>query len=64
MIGEERLGRVGQPEEVAEAVVWLCSDAASFVIDHTMAVDGGYADRPERLRVPPAAHDGGDAPRT
>jgi NAD(P)-dependent dehydrogenase (short-subunit alcohol dehydrogenase family) len=27
---------------VAEAVVWLCSDAASFVIGHTMTVDGGY----------------------
>jgi NAD(P)-dependent dehydrogenase (short-subunit alcohol dehydrogenase family) len=34
-------GRVGNPEEVAEAVVWLCSDAASFVTGHTMTVDGG-----------------------
>ena len=32
----------GQPEEIAEAVVWLCSDAASFVTGHTMTVDGGY----------------------
>ena len=31
-----------QPEEIAEAVVWLCSDAASFVTGHTMTVDGGY----------------------
>jgi NAD(P)-dependent dehydrogenase (short-subunit alcohol dehydrogenase family) len=35
------LGRPGQPEEVAEAVVWLCSDAASFVTGHSMLVDGG-----------------------
>ena len=36
------IGRAGTPEEVAEAVVWLCSDRASFVTGHTMAVDGGY----------------------
>ena len=36
------IGRVGEPEEIAEAVVWLCSDAASFVTGHTMAVDGGW----------------------
>ena len=35
------MGRMGTPEEVAEAVVWLCSDAASFVTGHTMTVDGG-----------------------
>ena len=35
------LGRLGRPEEIAEAVVWLCSDAASFVVGHTLAVDGG-----------------------
>src|SRR5215510_11459903 len=42
IIASEPLGRVGTPEEVAEAVVWLCSDAASFVTGHTMTVDGGF----------------------
>jgi NAD(P)-dependent dehydrogenase (short-subunit alcohol dehydrogenase family) len=36
------LGRIGQPGEVAEAVAWLCSDAASFVTGHALAVDGGW----------------------
>jgi NAD(P)-dependent dehydrogenase (short-subunit alcohol dehydrogenase family) len=35
------LGRLGRPEEIADAVVWLCSDAASFVVGHALAVDGG-----------------------
>jgi NAD(P)-dependent dehydrogenase (short-subunit alcohol dehydrogenase family) len=37
------MGRVGQPEEVAEAVLWLCSDAASFVTALAMSIDGGQA---------------------
>lgn len=35
------IGRIGEPGEIAEAVLWLCSDAASFVTGHALAVDGG-----------------------
>jgi NAD(P)-dependent dehydrogenase (short-subunit alcohol dehydrogenase family) len=38
----EPMGRVGTPEEVAEAVLWLSSDASSFVTGHALAVDGGW----------------------
>jgi NAD(P)-dependent dehydrogenase (short-subunit alcohol dehydrogenase family) len=32
---------MGAPEEIAAAALWLCSDAASFVVGHAMVVDGG-----------------------
>ena len=41
-ISMEPPGRMGNPEEVAEAIIWLCSDSASFVTSHAMPVDGGW----------------------
>lgn len=38
----EPMKRIGQPEEVGEAVAWLCSDRASYMTGHPMPVDGGY----------------------
>ena len=42
IISRHPIGRLGEPQEIAEAVIWLSSPAASFVTGHNMAVDGGY----------------------
>ena len=39
------IGRIADPEEIANVVVWLLSDEASFVLGHTLLVDGGFISR-------------------
>jgi len=41
-LAAEPVRRMGRPEEIGEGVVWLLSDAASFVTGHSMSIDGGY----------------------
>jgi NAD(P)-dependent dehydrogenase (short-subunit alcohol dehydrogenase family) len=45
LIAEAPAGRLGTAEEIAAAVVWLCSDDSSFVVGHPLVVDGGYVAR-------------------
>src|ERR1044071_4392430 len=41
VISEEPIGRMGRPEEIANTVLWLCSDGAGFVVGHALIADGG-----------------------
>jgi NAD(P)-dependent dehydrogenase (short-subunit alcohol dehydrogenase family) len=45
LIGFVPMGRMGRPEEVAGAIAWLCSDAASFITGEALAVEGGLLAR-------------------
>jgi NAD(P)-dependent dehydrogenase (short-subunit alcohol dehydrogenase family) len=45
LVATEPVGRMGTPDEIADAVIWLCSDRASFVTGQAIAVDGGYVAR-------------------
>lgn len=42
IVKAQPIGRLGEPEEIANAVLWLCSSQASFVLGHALAVDGGF----------------------
>ena len=42
---QEPIGRLGTPEDVADAVIWLCSDRSSFVTGHPLMADGGWVAR-------------------
>jgi NAD(P)-dependent dehydrogenase (short-subunit alcohol dehydrogenase family) len=44
-LAAEPVGRMGKPEEIGEGVVWLLSEAASFVTGHSMSIDGGFVAR-------------------
>lgn len=41
VIAQEPVGRMGTPDEIAAAVLWLCSDEAAFAIGHALVIDGG-----------------------
>ena len=42
LLSKTPIGRPGEPEEIADAAVWLCSSKSSFVLGHELIVDGGF----------------------
>jgi NAD(P)-dependent dehydrogenase (short-subunit alcohol dehydrogenase family) len=46
VLGQHPMGRFGRPEEIANAVVWMCSDGASFMTGQSLILDGGFTAGP------------------
>jgi NAD(P)-dependent dehydrogenase (short-subunit alcohol dehydrogenase family) len=47
MVSEHPIGRTGEPREVSEAVLWLCSEKSSFMTGHSIVLDGGFLVGPQ-----------------
>lgn len=45
LVAMHPMGRIGTPEEVAETILWLCSEASTFITGQTIAIDGGFTAR-------------------
>jgi NAD(P)-dependent dehydrogenase (short-subunit alcohol dehydrogenase family) len=52
-IANQPIARLGTADEMAAAVLWLCSPGASFVLGIALPVDGGYTLKPDQASFPP-----------